>query len=334
MRCRFSRVARRAGFTLIELLVVIAIIAILIALLVPAVQKVREAAARTHCTNNLKQIALALQNHHDTHKKFPPAATPLPGVNTNNVRDARWGATWVVHILPYIEQTSIHRVYNLTAGQFNNAAATSQPLNVFICPSDTRRPNLAGANGIAFNMARGNYGINGGTGRARNNNVFNNRHRLGLVHLRQAFQATMADVRDGTSNTVAVTEIVTYPSTGDGTWGCWGYAAAAYSTAYNDNAGNNWAANALPSFTNIQTPNCDARVGGCKDWTPHCPNGLSDPYYTCEDSDGAHAARSFHSSGVNVALIDGSVRGVSVSVNPHTWLKAFTIGGGEVQNEW
>ncbi len=97
----------RMGFTLIELLVVIAIIAILIALLVPAVQKVREAAARTQCTNNLKQIALALHTYHDADKRFPPASqVPYAKVNQDSNLDWRlpFGPNWAVMILPYVEQ--------------------------------------------------------------------------------------------------------------------------------------------------------------------------------------------------------------------------------------
>lgn len=122
---------KRRGFTLIELLVVIAIIAILIGLLVPAVQKVREAAARTQCTNNLKQLGLGLQSYHDTFKKFPSEGTSSP-------------VTWVVRLLPYIEQGPL---YNqmwplIQAGNYAGARALATPLPILLCPS--RRDTAVG----------------------------------------------------------------------------------------------------------------------------------------------------------------------------------------------
>ena len=332
--------SRRRGFTLIELLVVIAIIAILIALLVPAVQKVRESAARAQCSNNLKQIGLALQAYHDVNKTFPPAVADtkppsLPGPGTNTAtRDPNWGPTWVVLIMPYFEQENLFKTYNPAIGDHANSPTLSQPLPVFLCPSDTRAPNLINANGLTFNMSRGNYGINGGAGLGRNNNTFNASHRRGLTHLRQRYKATMADVMiDGTSNTIAVTELLVSNAGGDGSYGVWGYPGGAYITAYNDqgSVGNNYAANNLPGLNDIQTPNCDARLAACQSYTAHCNNNFTgvDPIYGCDEDNAGHGARSRHTSGVNAVLVDGSVRFVTNGINARIWLGVFTIQGGE-----
>jgi prepilin-type N-terminal cleavage/methylation domain-containing protein/prepilin-type processing-associated H-X9-DG protein len=156
-------IRRWRGFTLIELLVVIAIIAILIALLVPAVQKVREAAARTQCANNLKQMGLAIHSYHDTYK-FMPTAGSADGkpLSAGPFANSGEGTNWMVHILPFIEQGSIYNKLTWTgdSGWTNvNSSATSSAVNnvmlvagvvvpIYRCPSDPKGPLLPNGSNV------------------------------------------------------------------------------------------------------------------------------------------------------------------------------------------
>jgi prepilin-type N-terminal cleavage/methylation domain-containing protein len=143
-----SPATKRGGFTLIELLVVIAIIGVLIGLLVPAVQKVRESAARLQCSNNLKQLGLALHQYHDSNKRFPPAYQQTSGRQAGaaygvNYPDDNWnglpGWAWGTLILPYVEQTALYRSFDLTAPCWapQNAPFVKAKVPVFLCPSAT-----------------------------------------------------------------------------------------------------------------------------------------------------------------------------------------------------
>jgi prepilin-type N-terminal cleavage/methylation domain-containing protein len=210
---------RRKAFTLIELLVVIAIIAILIALLVPAVQKVREAAARTQCINNLKQIGLALHNFHDSNKRLPPGcASDTPPFGTPPTGH---GSSWKVYILPYIDQGPLYSKWQFTGGSgWENTNNTNLVNNVVVpayrCPSSSLPEFYNGnpAGGASNSMVTSYTGISGsynmgyadpvlGTNTCCNGND-------GVVSgsgmLYPLSKVKLTDVSDGTSNTIMVGE--------------------------------------------------------------------------------------------------------------------------------
>jgi prepilin-type N-terminal cleavage/methylation domain-containing protein/prepilin-type processing-associated H-X9-DG protein len=288
----------RRGFTLIELLVVIAIIAILIGLLLPAVQKVREAAARTKCQNNLKQIGLALHNYHSAYEKFPAGwNTRLPvGTNSNT---GYWG--WGTEILPYIEQQNLYNRLNPTARTMQAAmqadpTAFQVPVSTYLCPSNTvaplnedRRFRLLGPPASPLTspvaVAISNYPGNGGHNAERG--LFDN----------QTKQINVAGVSDGTSNTLAVgeraTRVIAQESPNGGQF-------AAIWVGTSDRAGD------------IQRGISDdwkvALVGYSLYRMPDGYSNTSDPY---PDS----AFSSNHTNGANFAMCDGSVRFINNSIN-------------------
>lgn len=203
---------RKPGFTLIELLVVIAIIAVLIALLVPAVQKVREAAARAQCQNNLKQMGLALQGYHDTYKVLPPGGvsdTPPWGAGGG------WGSSWMVFILPYIEQTALYNKWDFKSGNSgfvngNNRALTNNlVINLYKCPSGTL-PLIMGSNNMTADYACIAGAVNGnisGFSETRNQGCSNGGECGGGGALIGASKIPLVGITDGTSNTMLIAEV-------------------------------------------------------------------------------------------------------------------------------
>jgi len=223
MPTNLNKGPRHRGFTLIELLVVIAIIAILIALLLPAVQQAREAARRTQCKNNLKQIGLALHNYHDIAKMFPIGAQDA-GPN-----EEMWG--WGAAILPMIDQAPLYNQLQVdklrlreVLDDTNLRSFTQTILEGFICPSDPGKSLMSGGrmNGSSGRHFNGNSSVNnqfrvaksnyiGSCGYNDVNQVTENRTR-GIFHRRSTFR--MRDITDGTSNTIMVGERTTFCACG------------------------------------------------------------------------------------------------------------------------
>jgi len=300
---------RRSAFTLIELLVVIAIIAILIGLLLPAVQKVREAAGRMQCSNNLKQLGIAVHSHHDAMGYLPLSAGP--GYNYNNSSPNCW--SWMAQVLPYVEQDNLYKAAGISTGatMAAAAAAVATPVKTFLCPSETAsngRPrfdtaNIGGNTGSGVgqtnykgicgnNWAWGSYTNTGPTG---DSNGLDNGNG---VFFRSCYTRPikLTDITDGTSNTFMIGEDI--PSMNQhSSWPFFNHTTGTVSIPL-----NNAMTAGQPGFNNAG------------DW----PN--------------VYSLRSRHTQGANFAYADGSISFVTQAIDINVYRALGSKSGGEVAN--
>jgi prepilin-type N-terminal cleavage/methylation domain-containing protein/prepilin-type processing-associated H-X9-DG protein len=343
------RRSKARGFTLIELLVVIAIIAVLIALLLPAVQAAREAARRAQCTNNLKQLGLALHNYLSTHGSLPPGMLNPPAIDSWG-----WGPSGILSILQFMEQGVLWNAYNVGAVQpgssgdayyAKNTTVFRTQVSSFLCPSDAPMRG-----GVTLCNYVGNIGgpfqMGGYTGTFIPTNDWE------LKNAYQSGDLKIAAVVDGTSNTALWSEVVSGHSNsasvkaGDSNPNNW--KRVHFETGLSNTGTNADAAMAIINACK-SLPATTQGVGGARgDWFAACPYYINMVFYnhtatpntrSCsnapwntwgQDVWGVAPPTSNHPGGVNMGMADGSVKFIKDTVNMQTWWGLGTRNGGEV----
>jgi prepilin-type N-terminal cleavage/methylation domain-containing protein len=335
MQINLSRARRGGAFTLIELLVVIAIIAILIGLLLPAVQKVREAAARSSCSNNLHQLGIACHAYHDTNSGLPPAYLVGRGIGWNDENNI--GPNWIIFILPFMEQGPLYNQVNTSVQNYKQFSPPSlaggsndqgwraigpNKISSLLCPSESFGDILGNRSLVTPNTvgwARGNYGANTGpntpqnsaSGAAPQNNPGGGNVAGGGVMCIN-WGSKIQAIEDGSSNTVMVNHIRAGPVAGDmrGTW-AFGLGSTTHGNAIGD----------------CTTPNdagcCRDDLAGCSD-RPDIRMGCWNGGY------GQLQARAQHTDLVLAAMGDASVRTIKNAITQQTWYYMISRNDGRV----
>ncbi len=310
----------KSAFTLVELLVVITIIGILISLLLPAVQAAREAARRLQCGNNLKQLGLAMHNYHTAKGCFPQGCLFKPGM-TNRMGGTFFDdCTWIHYMGPYLEQQAWFDSFDFSAScsDAKNKAAREVYISVFACPSDSAAKNQF--YDVNWSRWRHCYAVNWGN-TSTGQQATRDSVAFGGAPFTWHRPATIAEIRDGTSNTLMMAEVI--PAKGPNWEGSIGDCTLCRGgQGFEAWTGPN---SPLPDQVDETCPP-DGEMG------INCIVGLSsrpgnDPPWPTELH---HAARSQHPGGVNAALCDGSIQFFSNSIDLGTWRALSTSKGGEV----
>lgn len=328
---------KNAGFTLVELLVVIAIIGILIGMLLPAVQSVREAARRTTCLNNMRQLGLALHNYESALQAFPPSRSlypdgtdkkTIPSHLTNNSGAQTAFQSWSTTILPYIEQNNLANTFDYHQPWYDDAASTNidtiqQQLNLFLCPSapggDGRTDpyHVVGA-------AAGDYGSINEVKKKVYTDVMGvpdpgSNARAGLLSKYQ--RNRIGSCLDGTSNTIFLAECAGQPEV----WIASGPMTMDDFANYTDDKVVNFNGQLVPADgTGWADPDCGFSINGAT------PDGLNKYGPAMMNAINVSEVFSFHSGGASFVMADGSVHFVQENIDVATFVALCTRAGGEV----